>query len=161
MPSAFKSFAPILIPLILIAFSSFISYPSILEKVGGKETTLYMIATFLGSPVIALAIGVILCFFLAPLSSEVTNKWVGEGVKEGGNIIMITAAGGALGAVLATLAIGSGAMVVSHANDSYFWVVTQFSDMDLSTAYKAQTMATLVEGVVGVLVVYGLSIYML
>ena len=69
--------------------------------------------------------------------------------------------GSPLGAVLATLAIGSGAMVVSHANDSYFWVVTQFSDMNLSTAYKAQTMATLVEGVVGVLTVYALSLYML
>ena len=33
--------------------------------------------------------------------------------------------------------------------------------LNLNTAYKAQTMATLVEGAVGVLVVYGLSIYML
>ena len=69
--------------------------------------------------------------------------------------------GSPMGAVLATLAIGSGAMVVSHANDSYFWVVTQFSDMDLNTAYKAQTMATLIQGVVAVLAIYGISLYML
>ena len=56
---------------------------------------------------------------------------------------------------------GSGAMVVSHANDSYFWVVTQFSDMNLSTAYKAQTMATLIQGIVAVMAIYGISLYML
>ena len=69
--------------------------------------------------------------------------------------------GAPMGAVLATLAIGSGAMVVSHANDSYFWVVTQFSDMDLDTAYKAQTVATLIQGVVAVLAIYGISLYVL
>ncbi len=37
-------------------------------------------------------------------------------------------------------------MTVSHANDSYFWVVTQFSEMDVGTAYKAQTVATLLQG---------------
>ncbi len=52
-------------------------------------------------------------------------------------------------------------MVVSHANDSYFWVVTQFSDMDLNTAYKAQTMATLIQGVTAVLAIYGISTFML
>ena len=66
-----------------------------------------------------------------------------------------------MGAVLATLAIGCGSMVVSHANDSYFWVVTQFSDMDVGTAYRAQTLATLIEGVVGVGAVWGLSLILL
>jgi GntP family gluconate:H+ symporter len=66
-----------------------------------------------------------------------------------------------MGAVLATLAIGSGSMVVSHANDSYFWVVTQFSNMKVGTAYKAQTIATFIEGVVGVAAVWALSMYVL
>ena len=66
-----------------------------------------------------------------------------------------------MGAVLATLSVGCGAMVVSHANDSYFWVVTQFSDMDVGTAYKAQTVATLIEGLVGVASVWGLSLVLL
>lgn len=48
---------------------------------------------------------------------------------------------------LLVMAIGAGAMTVSHANDSYFWVVTQFSGLDVKDAYKAQTMATLVQGV--------------
>lgn len=48
---------------------------------------------------------------------------------------------------LVVMAIGAGAMTVSHANDSYFWVVAQFSGMDVKDAYKAQTLATLVQGV--------------
>jgi len=46
------------------------------------------------------------------------------------------------------VAIGAGSMVVSHANDSYFWVVTQFSRMDVKTGYKLQTVGTLVQGTV-------------
>ena len=48
---------------------------------------------------------------------------------------------------LVVMAIGAGAMTVSHANDSYFWVVAQFSGMEVKDAYKAHTMATLVQGV--------------
>lgn len=55
--------------------------------------------------------------------------------------------------VLAVLAIGGGAMTVSHANDSYFWVVSQFSGMDTATAYKTQTGMTLVQGIATILVV--------
>ncbi|MBH5319746.1 GntP family permease [Paenibacillus sp. GSMTC-2017] len=58
-----------------------------------------------------------------------------------------------LGQILTVMAIGSGAMAVSHVNDSYFWVVSQFSGMNLKTAYKAQTMATLVQGITGIVVV--------
>ncbi len=49
------------------------------------------------------------------------------------------------------LAIGAGAMTVSHANDSYFWVVSQFSDMDTPTAYKTYTTATAILGVTTIL----------
>lgn len=62
------------------------------------------------------------------------------------------------GAVLATMAVGCGAMVVSHANDSYFWVVSQFSDLKVNLAYKCQTLGTLVQGLVGIVVVYILKL---
>jgi|Wag4MinimDraft_2_1082648.scaffolds.fasta_scaffold00028_3 GntP family gluconate:H+ symporter len=57
------------------------------------------------------------------------------------------------GRALTVLAIGAGSMVVSHANDSYFWVVTQFSNMDVTQGYKLQTIATFVEGVVAAVVI--------
>lgn len=59
-----------------------------------------------------------------------------------------------LGRVLAVMAIGAGAMTVSHANDSYFWVVSQFSKMDVTTAYKSHTTATLIMGLVTILFVW-------
>ena len=65
------------------------------------------------------------------------------------------------GAVLATMAVGCGAMVVSHANDSYFWVVSQFSDLKVNLAYKCQTLGTLVQGLVGIAVVYVLKIVLI
>lgn len=49
---------------------------------------------------------------------------------------------------LATLmvAIGGGAMTVSHANDSYFWVVSQFSGIHERIAYRSYTVITLAQG---------------
>lgn len=44
------------------------------------------------------------------------------------------------------LAIGGGAMTVSHANDSYFWVVSQFSGIGERDAYKSYTLITLAQG---------------
>jgi GntP family gluconate:H+ symporter len=54
---------------------------------------------------------------------------------------------------LLVLAIGAGAMTVSHANDSYFWVVSQFSGFDLKTGYKGMTLMTVVQGLVAFLMV--------
>lgn len=65
------------------------------------------------------------------------------------------------GPALAVLAIGAGSMTVSHANDSYFWVVAQFSDMSVSQAYKLQTLGTLVEGIIGIISVIILSLFIL
>lgn len=54
---------------------------------------------------------------------------------------------------LVVLAIGAGSMVVSHANDSYFWVVTQLSGMDVPTGYRCQTMGSLVTGLTAIVVI--------
>jgi len=52
-------------------------------------------------------------------------------------------------------------MTVSHANDSFFWVVTQFSRMSVSTAYRAQTLGTLMQGIAGIITVWLLSLVLL
>ena len=59
--------------------------------------------------------------------------------------------------VLAVAAIGAGAMTFSHANDSYFWVVTTMSDMEASTSYRVYTVATMLVGFVSIMVIYALS----
>lgn len=63
-----------------------------------------------------------------------------------------------IGKVLVVMAIGAGSMTVSHANDSYFWVVSQFGGMDVKTAYKTQTVATLLQGFVTIAFVAILSV---
>ena len=62
------------------------------------------------------------------------------------------------GKVLAVMATGAGAMTISHANDSFFWVVTQFSGMDVKTGYKTQTIGTLIQGVTSMVFIYLLSL---
>ena len=61
-------------------------------------------------------------------------------------------------AALTVMAIGAGAMTVSHANDSYFWVVTNFGDMDVKDGYKTQTLGTLIIGVASMIGVFVLSL---
>jgi len=63
--------------------------------------------------------------------------------------------------VLVIMATGAGAMTVSHANDSYFWVVTQFSGIKMKDGFKTQTMATLIQGVTAILVTFGLSLFLI
>ena len=58
------------------------------------------------------------------------------------------------GKALAVLAIGAGSIVASHANDSFFWVVTQMSGMDVKTGYKLMTSGTICMGVFTCLVIW-------
>ena len=59
---------------------------------------------------------------------------------------------------LVVMAIGAGAMTVSHANDSYFWVVTNFGQMTPEQGYKTQTMLTLVLGLSSMVGIFILSL---
>lgn len=59
---------------------------------------------------------------------------------------------------LVVMAIGAGAMTVSHANDSYFWVVTNFGQMTPEQGYKTQTMMTLVLGLASMVGIFILSL---
>ena len=59
-----------------------------------------------------------------------------------------------MGKVWVIMAIGTGAMTVSHANDSYFWIVSQMSGMDVKTAYRTHTLGTLIQGTLGIVLVF-------
>lgn len=215
LPKTHLSFAPILIPIILIALKSISNYPT--HPFG--EELFSKIINFIGNPVIALFVGVFLAFKLKNNSTEETHfNWVTSGLREAGIIILITGAGGAFGAILratgigdiigssfsdfnlglflpfliaavlksaqgsstvsiittaaiiapilesfgldssigralTVLSIGAGAMTVSHLNDSFFWVVAQFTGMDTATALKSQTLSTLFQGLTGIIIV--------
>jgi GntP family gluconate:H+ symporter len=52
------------------------------------------------------------------------------------------------GKLLAMLSMGAGSMIVSHANDSYFWVISNFSEIDPTTTLKVYSSSTIVMGIV-------------
>ena len=62
---------------------------------------------------------------------------------------------------LAVMAIGAGAMTVSHANDSYFWVVTKFGGLDVKDGYRTQTLMTLVIGIAAMLEIFLLKVFII
>ena len=219
LPSAFLSTAPIIVPIILMALSS-------IASMAGWTGAILEACTFLGTPIVALAVGVVLGIILL-MSCNMTNKLydiTNDTLKTVGPILFVTAAGGVLGkvisstslvtfitenatslqaigiffpfliaailksaqgsstvaitttaglmaplleplgmnteimAVLVVMAIGAGAMTVSHANDSYFWVVTNFGDMTPDQGYKTQTMSTLVMGICSIVFIFILSL---
>ncbi len=218
LPSTTLSFAPIVIPIVLILFKSIADFPTKPFGEGGLARLL----SFIGDPVTALLIGVLFALLLVKKESkrDAVSSWMDLGVKNAALILAITGAGGAFGAILkaspmgeflgttlsqyhlgiflpfviaaalktaqgsstvaiittasimaplmeslglvpalTVLAIGAGSMTVSHANDSYFWVVSQFSDMEVPVAYRAYTSATLVEGIVAIITVAILSLF--
>ncbi|MEK7260290.1 MAG: GntP family permease [Pseudomonadota bacterium] len=111
---------------------------------------------FLGSSLSGLGIGVLMPFVVAAALKTAQGS---------STVAMVTASAlvapllpqigldSDMGRALTVMAVGAGAMTVSHANDSYFWVVAQFSRMDVATAYRAHTAATLAMGIVTIIAV--------
>ena len=207
-------FLPIVMPIIFIGLRSMAKYSSHPFGDGMIADTL----SFVGHPLSALFIGMLLTLLLVDKKIPVKERWswVSHALQEAGVIILITGAGGAFGSILRSgnvgdliqaqftdlevgiflpfilaallktaqgsstvaiftaatiispmmdvlgldseisraltvLAIGAGSMTVSHINDSYFWVVSQFSGMNTKTTIKMHTMATLIQGIVAIL----------
>ena len=216
LPGTFMSFAPILVPILLMGLSSAFTM--------AKVSVPFI--TFLGTPIMALAAGVVLGVIVLSGSGKLKDFYAitDDTLRVTGPILFVTAAGGVLGKVIANtdmvnfisqnstalstlgllfpfllaailktaqgsstvaitttagilaplmmtigfttplqvaltvVAIGSGAMTVSHANDSYFWVVTNFGDMEVKDGYRTQTLGTLFVGIAGILNVLLISL---
>jgi gluconate:H+ symporter, GntP family len=211
-PSAAAAFAPILLPVLLIAAKSVADLPARPFGVGALRDFLSLV----GNPNSALILGVFLTWFVVRRHGRTAfGNWSGEGLRDAGTIILITAAGGAFGAVLretsmaklvgdalatlslgrfnlllpfvvaaglktsigsstvamittaslvspllpalglsagygpvlATLAIAGGSMMVSHVNDSFFWVITQMSGLTVTQGYRLITVASGIAGI--------------
>ena len=65
------------------------------------------------------------------------------------------------GRILALLSMGAGSMIVSHANDSYFWVITNFSDLDADTTLKVYSSSTVIMGLTVFACIYITSVFIL
>jgi len=207
LPSVLLSLLPIASPLILIALAS------LLTVFNFADNMLVRSLLFLGQPIIALLIGVLLSLLLIKNKKiESLNSIFESAIEKAGPILIVTAAGGMFGLViketgigmyagelllktglgiavpflitfilktaqgsstvaiitaasfiapmlpslglesetgklLAMLSMGAGSMMISHANDSYFWVVSRFSGVNMNTTLKVYSSATIVMGV--------------
>jgi len=57
--------------------------------------------------------------------------------------------------------IAGGTMMISHTNDAYFWVISQFSGMGMSSTYKTFSIATLFMSIAALITVLLLALIML
>ena len=221
LPSAFRSLLPIVVPVLLLSGRSSFSLLA-----PGDQGALTKIISFLGEPIIALMIGILLAVSLyKKVNSKELNELFDLSIEKAGTILAITAAGGIFGTVikatgigevagvylaatglglfvpfliasflktaqgsstvaimttasiispmlaslnlngsygivLATLAMGAGSMFISHTNDSYFWVITKFSDLEVKSTLRVWTTTTAVMGIFAFAAVWVLSLFL-
>lgn len=55
---------------------------------------------------------------------------------------------------MTVLAIGAGSSVASHVNDSFFWVLTQLTGMNVKQGYQIQTAGTLIFGTTAMTIIF-------
>ncbi len=222
-PSAFASFLPIVIPLVLIILASIANYPT---RPFGSDL-FFSTIQFLGNPVIALLLGAFLSFTLPKKFDKKlfsSSGWLGESILVAAPVILITGAGGIFGKMLqnsgigdlvsstmsganwgiflpfliafslktaqgsstvamittasiiapllgalgldtevmrvfAVLATGAGAMAISHANDSFFWAVTQLSGFSIKQGNQSHSLGTLIMSITAISVIYLITFF--
>jgi gluconate:H+ symporter, GntP family len=102
LPSAFMSFLPIVVPLLLITIRSFLN---LLDK--DSQSVISRLFYLPGEPVFALSIGVLLALLLLKKKSiESMNDVFGEAIEKAGPILIVTAAGGMFGMVIKSTGTG-------------------------------------------------------
>ncbi|MDO5522232.1 MAG: GntP family permease [bacterium] len=101
MPSAFEAFLPLIAPILLILCNT------VLSAVGMTEGAL-SILIFLGKPIIAVAIGLILAIYIQTrgTSRKDVIASLEDSIQSAGIIILVTGGGGALGQVIKTAGVG-------------------------------------------------------
>lgn len=218
LPKLWNSLLSIIVPIVLIILKSIFEYP----EFDLQQNVLYPLIAFLGTPMIALFIGVLLTLLLPEKLDEKiysASGWLGDALRIAAPILLITGAGGIFGKMLqnsgmatviteninginiglffpfllaaclkttqgsstvalittasivapilpalglddsfmktlTVLAIGAGSAVVSHANDSFFWVFTQLTGMNIRQGNQIQTVGTLIFGLTAMTLIY-------
>ena len=102
LPSPILSFLPIITPIVLISIKSLISLkpemftPSVFKPI-----------SFIGEPMIALFIGILMTFpLIKTISRPKLNELLDTAIDKSGSILAVTAAGGAFGAVIQGMELG-------------------------------------------------------
>lgn len=105
LPSAWRSFLPLLLPIILI-----LSQTVTKAVIGGTNTNSFVarVMLLLGTPYVAILVSLIVGLFLlaADKSRVEVSKMLGDAMNSAGMIVFVTAGGGALGNVIRVSGIG-------------------------------------------------------
>lgn len=100
-PSAFLSFLPLIAPIILILLNTVLSAMKLTEG-------FYSILIFLGQPVIAVAVGLLIAIYTLTVGQKRKDviSELEDSMKSAGIIIFVTGGGGALGQVIKSAGVG-------------------------------------------------------
>ncbi|MFL0504330.1 GntP family permease [Ureibacillus sp. 179-F W5.1 NHS] len=142
MPSTFKAFLPIILPILLIGIGS------IASLVGDPEASINVFLQFLGKPIVALLLGVFASFLLLPEMNEKTlSGWIGDSLKDAAPILLITGAGGSFGTIIKETGVGEMLQEMdlgSLAQGSLFLLVPFLIAAALKTAQGSSTTALVI-----------------
>lgn len=100
-PSRILTYLAILVPIALIALRSFVLY-----KFPSEGGNLRASIDFIGHPIIALLLGLAIAYWPVRSKKDELPEWTRTGLLQAGEIMLITAAGGGLGAVLKASGVG-------------------------------------------------------
>ncbi len=103
LPTLWLSLLPIIIPIILIFIKAIVNlFPELSEDDQTVSQFIVQVIDFLGAPIIALSISTLIAVYtlLPDLDRQSTSARLEEGLQSAGIILMVTGAGGALGAVV-------------------------------------------------------------
>jgi gluconate:H+ symporter, GntP family len=109
LPSVFMSFLPIITPIFLIAFKSImlLNPHFFSELINAKLSLLINTIKFLGEPIAALSVGILLSLFLLKsINKTEINALLGSAIDKSGNILVIIAMGGAFGEIIKAMDLG-------------------------------------------------------
>lgn len=139
--SAFKSFLPLVVPIVLITIAT-------LPKTFGLTGMISGLLSVTGQPVVALMIGLALAFTLIPSAKK--NEWpawISEALKDAGIILLITGAGGAFGFVIKSTGVDiilKENITALHASGVIFLVAGYLIAAVLKTAQGSTTSAMII-----------------
>lgn len=102
LPSAFVSFLPLIVPIILILINT-------IASALGKTTGAMEVLIFLGQPIVAVGIGLVVAIFTLgrDLDRHTIISEMEKGMMSAGIIMLVTGGGGALGQIIKDSGLGT------------------------------------------------------
>jgi hypothetical protein len=102
VPGTFESFAPLLLPIVLILINT-------VATAMGKTDGIMKVLIFLGQPIVAVGLGLIVAIFTLgrPFSREELLAAMERGMASAGIIMLVTGGGGALGQIIKDSGLGT------------------------------------------------------